>query len=197
MKVLDTRSTGGGGDGSAPVATPAPVAASGPATPFDPSYGMNPNGSGGYDYNGTSQLPTTATNYFATLQQAEAAWFAANPAYASFAGSPTSAGIPNDTAGGTIASGTSQDGLLAPTTPTSSSPTTPTATDPFSQLTSLLGNLASAGPGTSLPPSTDTGASAVPTQNGPSLVLPILLIALAGGIAFWWYKSHHGHHAEA
>src|ERR1700691_3577524 len=64
---------------------------------LNPSYGENTSGQ--YDYNGLSQDPGDATSYYPTQQAAQAAWFAANPQYAS-QNTAAATGSPNSTVPG-------------------------------------------------------------------------------------------------
>ena len=76
---------------------------------FDPSYGQN--ASGQYDYNPDSADPSMATDYYSTLQQAQAAAAAKDPQYASQITAAGGTGDPNSTITGGAGGGGSFTGL--------------------------------------------------------------------------------------
>lgn len=61
------------------------------AASLNPSYGQNSQGQ--YDYNGMSNIPGMATNWYPSEMAAQAAWFQANPQYGTDPSTPT--GTPN------------------------------------------------------------------------------------------------------
>ena len=142
-------------------------AASGTTMPGpNPSAGRDARG--WWDFNGNAGDPNTATNWFPTLAGAISNWMA--------------------NYGSQFPSGGAAVGAINGTT----EPTGPKPLTPFESLTETLKTLAAGGG-----PSVGVGASdnkgqLVPTTVGGSKspVLLIVLVLIAGALAFYWYKKH-------